>query len=224
MLILFEEILYTIYVFARQLSLSDNCAILFQSFIKILEMNVNQLPAPSNTILSNNPLLTTSISQLTQQQQQQQQQTSPHQQPSHQLSMAIHHHYHPQNPNLQQFANTPPILSITYLLFSNSNTGSTSLTNERLNHTTDLATLTLETLYLLARQMGGRFFVFAPMFDRILIRNSNYSRLYEQLMINCREASFHTFWANQNFVSGKKPDRNLTCNLLNVNKYFFYLK
>lgn len=101
-------------------------------------------------------------------------------------------------------ANTPPILSITYLLFSNSNTGATSLTNERLNQTTDLATLTLETLYLLARQMGGRFFVFAPMFDRILIRNSSYSKLYEQLMMNCRDASFHAFWANQNFLNGMK--------------------
>lgn len=181
-----QEIMFTIYTFARQLSLSDNCAILFQSFIKILESNATNLPGPNSTILASNPLLTQSIAQLSQQLTSQQSQSIQHQQNQ-----------------LQQFQNTPPILSITYLLFSNSNTGSTNLTSERLSHTTELATLTLETLYLLARQMGGRFFVFAPMFDRILIRNSAYSKMYEQLMINCREASFHTFWANQNFVTGK---------------------
>lgn len=176
-----QDIMYTIYTFARQISLSDNCAILFQSFIKILELNSSSLPGPNSTILSNNPLLTQNIASLTSQQQQ------PAEVPSLQL---------------QQLQNTPPILSITYLLFSNSNTGTSNLISEKITNNTDLGTLTLETLYLLARQMSGRFFVFAPMFDRILIKSKNYSRLYEQLMINCREASFHTFWSNQNFITG----------------------
>lgn len=182
--------MFTIYTFARQLSLSDNCAILFQAFIKILDANVNNLPSPNNNILANNPILTQPISQLTQAST-----------PSGIANYVTSNQHSSQMMN--HFSNTPPILSITYLLFSNSNTGSSSLTNDRLSHTTDLATLTLETLYLLARQMGGRFFVFSPMFDRILIRNNNYSKLYEQLMVNCRDASFHTFWANQNFLSGK---------------------
>lgn len=196
--------MFTIYNFARQLSLSDNCAILFQSFIKILETNVGNLPLPSNNILGNNPLLTQSISQLSQSSSSANLTNSDTALSNQQPPIVIHNHnQYRQNLNMQQLANTPPILSITYLLFSNSNTGSNSLTNERLSLTTDLATLTLETLYLLARQMGGRFFVFAPMFDRILIRNSSYSKLYEQLMMNCRDSCFHAFWANQNFVTGK---------------------
>ena len=184
--------------------MSDNCAILFQSFIKILETNVNNLPPPSSTILASNPILTQPISQIIQSTPSTSSAVSSNSsQIQSNQQAALTHHYYPQTSNMHQLPNTPPILSITYLLFSNSNTGSSSLTNDRLSHTTDLATLTLETLYLLARQMGGRFFVFAPMFDRILIRNNNYSKLYEQLMVNCRDASFHTFWTNQNFVSGK---------------------
>lgn len=181
-----QEIMFTIYTFARQISLSDNCAILFQSFIKILEQNSASLPSPNTTVLANNPLLTQSIASLGITSASTQQLQVPNQQ-------------HSFMPNVQ---NAPPILSITYLLFSNSNTGLTNLTNEKLTNETDLGTLTLETLYLLARQMSGRFFVFAPMFDRILIKNRNYSKLYEQLMVNCREASFHTFWANQNSAIG----------------------
>ena len=170
-----QEIMFTIYTFARQITLSDNCAILFQSFIKILEQYSSTLPAPSNNVISNNSLLNS---------QTQQSGTN-------------------QSQALQQYQ-APPILSITYLLFSNSNTGASSLTNEKLNEKTDLGTLTIETLYLLSRQMSGRFFVYAPMFDRILLKNKSYSKLYEQLMINCREATFHTMWSNQNSFMGKK--------------------
>jgi hypothetical protein len=169
-----QEIMFTIYTFARQITLSDNCAILFQSFIKILEQYSSTLPTPSNHNLSNNSLQT--------------QQSASSQNQS----------------QLVQQYQAPPILSITYLLFSNSNTGSSSLTNEKLNEKTDLGTLTIETLYLLSRQMSGRFFVYAPMFDRILLKNKSYSKLYEQLMINCREATFHTIWSNQNSFMGKK--------------------
>jgi phosphatidylinositol kinase/protein kinase (PI-3 family) len=165
-----QEIMFTIYTFARQITLSDNCAILFQSFIKILEQFSDKLPAPSQSVTQ----------QLTQQSTQ---------------------------PASYQ---APPILSITYLLFSNSNTGSPSLTNEKLNASTDLGTLTIETLYLLSRQMSGRFFVYAPMFDRILLKNKNYSKLYEQLMINCREATYHTLWSGSQvsmFIDGINDNR-----------------
>ena len=166
-----QEIMFTIYTFARQITLSDNCAILFQSFIKILEQFSSSLPAPSNNFLnSQNPSTSSSNTQQTPSQ------------------------------ALQQFQ-APPILSITYLLFSNSNTGSSSLTNEKLNASTDLGILTIETLYLLSRQMSGRFFVYAPMFDRILLKNKTYSKLYEQLMVNCREATYHTIWSNQNSLN-----------------------
>jgi len=171
-----QEIMFTIYTFARQITLSDNCAILFQSFIKILEQYSSTLPAPSNHNFSNTSLQTP--------------QSANSQQQQHQSQL------------VQQYQ-APPILSITYLLFSNSNTGSSSLTNEKLNEKTDLGTLTIETLYLLSRQMSGRFFVYAPMFDRILLKNKSYSKLYEQLMINCREATFHTIWSNQNSFMGK---------------------
>ncbi|CAF0752879.1 unnamed protein product [Brachionus calyciflorus] len=171
------DIMFTIYNFAKQISLSDNCAVLFQSFTKILEESSGELPMPSNTVLSSNTLLTQNISNL----------PPP-----------------PQVQTIGQFDNylaTPPILSITYLLFTNSNSGSNNLTNEKLTNTTDLGVLTLETLYLLARQMNGKFLIFAQMFDRILIKNKSYSKLYEQLMVNCREASFHQFWTAHNMNS-----------------------
>jgi hypothetical protein len=53
-----QEIMLTIYTFARQITLSDNCAILFQSFIKILEQYSSTLPAPSNHNFSNTSLQT----------------------------------------------------------------------------------------------------------------------------------------------------------------------
>lgn len=144
---------------------------MFQSFIKILEQYASNLPPPSNQILSSNILLSPQAQDSKQQQQ--------------------------QPTNNTQSVQGPAILSITYLLFSNSNTGASSLTSEELKSSTDISTLTIETLYLLSRQMSGRFFVFAPMFDRILLKNKHYSKLYEQLLINCREATFHTMWANQ---------------------------
>lgn len=182
-----QEIMFTIYTFARQITLSDNCAILFQSFIKILEQYSSTLPAPSNHVISNNSLL-----------------NSQSQQPTTQTQA------------IQQYQ-APPILSITYLLFSNSNTGSSSLTNEKLNEKTDLGTLTIETLYLLSRQMSGRFFVYAPMFDRILLKNKSYSKLYEQLMINCREATFHTIWSNQNSFIGMKTNNRFLQSIFFLN-------
>ncbi|RNA43682.1 serine threonine- kinase mTOR isoform X2, partial [Brachionus plicatilis] len=171
------DLMFTIYTFAKQINLCDNSAILFQSFRKILEESSNDLPMPNNSILTNNPLLTQNISNL-----------SPT--PSTQNSAQV-----------DSYLSTPPVLSITYLLFTNSNNGTGNLTNERISRATDIGILTLETLYLLARQMNGNFLVFAHMFDRILIKNKNYSKLYEQLMINCREASFHQFWATYNQLS-----------------------
>ncbi len=56
-----QEIMYTIYTFARQITISDNCAILFQSFIKILEQNATTLPSPNEQVLRNNPLIQQSI-------------------------------------------------------------------------------------------------------------------------------------------------------------------
>lgn len=164
--------LFTIYTFAKQINLCDNSAILFQSFRKILEESSNDLPMPNNTILTNNPLLTQNIAN---------------------LSPPVSN----QN-GAQVEPSTPPILSVTYLLFTNSQNGTNNLTSERITQTTDIGILTLETLYLLARQMNGNFLVFAHMFDRILIKNKNYSKLFEQLMINCREASFHQFWTSFN--------------------------
>ncbi len=86
----------------------------------------------------------------------------------------------------------PSTLSITYFLFSNTAASPASLTCERLSIATHLGTLTIETLYLLAKQMGARFFVYAPMFDRILLKNKTYESLYEQLLVYCREATYHT--------------------------------
>lgn len=94
----------------------------------------------------------------------------------------------------------PQVLSITHFLFSNSSASPPSLTNEKLSTNDKLAnlgTLTIETLYLLAKQMGSRFFVYAPMFDRILLKNRTYSRLYEQLIIYCREATYHSIWPDK---------------------------
>lgn len=56
-----QEIMYTIYTFARQITISDNCAILFQSFIKILEQSSATLPQPNEQVLKNNPLIQQSI-------------------------------------------------------------------------------------------------------------------------------------------------------------------
>jgi len=86
----------------------------------------------------------------------------------------------------------PSALSITYFLFSNTTASPASLTCEPLSTSSHLGTLTIETLYLLAKQMGARFFVYAPMFDRILLKNKTYESLYEQLLIYCREATYHT--------------------------------
>lgn len=166
------DFMFTIYTFAKQINLCDNSAILFQSFRKILEESSNDLPMPNSTILTNNPLLTQNISNVTP--------------PVSNQSSA------------QTEQSTPPILSVTYLLFTNAQNGANNLTSERITRTTDIGVLTLETLYLLARQMNANFLVFAHMFDRILIKNKNYSKLFEQLMINCREASFHQFWTSFN--------------------------
>ncbi len=162
-----QEIMFTIHTFARQITLSDNCAILFQSFIKILEKNATSLPSP--------------VSQLTN---------------SQTLFQSIQRRDSSANGGQQQPFQVPPVLSITYLLFSNSHASPSSLTGEELSASSNLGTLTIETLYLLARQMNGRFFVYAPMFDRILLKNKNYSRLYEQLLVYCREATYHSVWMN----------------------------
>nr|AWV66626.1 serine/threonine-protein kinase mTOR [Brachionus rotundiformis] len=175
------DFMFTIYTFAKQINLCDNSAILFQSFRKILEESSNDLPMPNNTILANNPLLTQNISNL-----------SP---PSCSQNSG----------QFDSYLTTPPILSITFLLFTNSNNGANSLTNERISRSTDIGVITLETLYLLARQMNGNFLVFSHMFDRILIKNKSYSKLYEQLMTNCREASFHQFWATYNQTQTNQP-------------------
>ena len=47
-----RDILYTIYVFARQITLSDNCAILFQSFRKLLEQHADSLPPPTAPLVA----------------------------------------------------------------------------------------------------------------------------------------------------------------------------
>ncbi len=62
-----QEIMFTILTFARQITISDNCAILFQSFIKILEQNSTHLPPPNAQILQNNPLIQQSIETFKQQ-------------------------------------------------------------------------------------------------------------------------------------------------------------
>lgn len=182
--------MFTIYDFARQITMSDNCAILFQSFIKILEQNSSNLPPPNNQILANNPLIQQSITALQQQYAFQRDR---------------------QNANSNHPIQVPQVLSITYLLFSNSSASPASLTNERLSTDTRLGTLTIETLYLLAKQMGGRFFVYAPMFDRILLKNRTYAELYEQLMIYCREATYHTITPGQ-------PNPNILNNPFNQMK------
>ena len=171
-----QEIMFTIYTFAQKITLSDNCAILFQSFIKILEQNSANLPAPHNQVLSNNPLIMQSIAVVQQQ------------------NAALQER---QAVSSGQGLQVPNVLSITYLLFSNTAGSPASLTNEKLGVNTDLGTLTIETLYLLARQMNGRFFVYALMFDRILLKNKAYAKLYEQLMVYCRESTYHTIWTNQ---------------------------
>jgi hypothetical protein len=107
------------------------------------------------------------------------------------------------------------VLSITHFLFSNSAASPPSLTNEKLNQNErlpNLGTLTIETLYLLAKQMGSRFFVYAPMFDRILLKNKAYSKLYEQLIIYCREATYHSIWPE------KYNSQNLHNNPFNQSK------
>jgi hypothetical protein len=95
-----------------------------------------------------------------------------------------------------------PILSISYLLFLNAKNGPSNLTNETLTINTDVVTLTLETLYLLARQLGNRYYVFAAMFDKILLKNRYYSTLHEQLILNSREASFHIYWSDLKLHNG----------------------
>jgi hypothetical protein len=167
-----QDIMFTLYTFARQITLSDNCAILFQSFIKILEQSSNDIPVPSSSILLNSSLIV--------------------------QSLAFNHEKSNNNtiPDASSImtgsAGSSPVFSITYLLFSHSTTTPASLTNEKINESSNLSLLTIETLYLLARQMSGRFFVYAPMFDRILIRNKSYSKLYDLLMVYCRESTIHT--------------------------------
>jgi hypothetical protein len=51
--------MYTIYTFARQTTISDNCAIFFQSFLKIHEQNSTHLPPQIRQIF--NPLIQQSI-------------------------------------------------------------------------------------------------------------------------------------------------------------------
>ncbi len=190
-----QEIMFTIHTFARQITLSDNCAILFQSFIKILEKHVAKLPPPNAAQTQINNQLAQASSSFQRQDSQQQQ---------------------------QQSFQIPPVLSITYLLFSNTNASPSNLTGEELSAISNLGTLTIETLYLLARQMSGRFFVYAPMFDRILLQNKNYSKLYEQLLVYCREATFHSVWPNPNDISNISHSNMSAENL--TGKYKFKIK
>ena len=167
-----QDIMFTIYIFAKQITLSDNCAILFQSFMKILELHSESLPGVSSQTIANNPILT---------------------------------------PNSNNQLQQPPVLSITYLLFSNSSSSPMNLTDEKLSASSKLGVLTIETLYLLSRQMGGRFFVYAPMFDRILMKNKSYAKLYEQMVVYCREATFHTVWTqsvSMTSITSTKPPMN----------------
>ena len=185
-----QDLMYTLYTFARQISLSDNCAILFQCFIRILESNSLNMQPPAHKVLSNNPMLTSTLRNM--------QQNSSDQQD---LEISMQQQVSTASLNYGVQQQQTPILSVSYLLFLNSRNGIDNLTDENLSIHSDLITLTLETLYLLARQLGNKYFVFATMFDKILLKNRHYSRLHEQLIINSREASFFIYWNNMSLLN-----------------------
>lgn len=178
-----QDLMFTIHAFARQISLGDNCALLFHCFVRILESpEGSSIAAPSKEVLSTNPLLNKSIKSNSQ---------SDHSFDGLTESTTM-------SPPQQQ----PPVFSVSYLLFLNSKNGTNTLTNETLDNSTDLATLTLESLYLLARQLGHKYFVFASVVDNILIKSKNYSKLHEQLITNSREACFFMYWNNLKLITG----------------------
>jgi FKBP12-rapamycin complex-associated protein len=179
-----QDLMFTIYTFARHLSLSDNCAILFQCFIKILEKGFSTLPPVSNKQQSNIPILSLPLK-------------------NYQEPQQTHSHDNIADAYNLGHSTTEPILSMSYLLFLNARNDATTLTTDNLDPKTDLVTLTLETLYLLARQLGNKYFVFASMFDKILIKNKSYSKLNEQLLINSRESSFYMYWNDFRLLTGK---------------------
>jgi hypothetical protein len=146
----------------------------------MLETNVTNMQPPTSKILSSNPLLAMPLKNIPPQ--------DAEQDPSSHLNQ----------PSQQQ----QPILSISYLLFLNAKNGINNLTNETLTTKTDLVTLTLETLYLLARQLGNKYFVFASMFDKILLKNRYYAKLHEQLILNSRESSFYVYWSDVKLLNG----------------------
>ena len=123
-----QDLMYTIYTFAKNITLTDNCATLFQSFIKILNQYL--------------PMVTTA----------------------------------------------PPLSAPNNNQASNGNFKlPASLRNEKLTAQTDIILLVLETLYLIAKQMGpSKFSIYVPMFDKILLKNKHYSKIYEQLTSYCK--------------------------------------
>ncbi len=134
-----QEIMFTIFTFAKKLDVSNKYTSLFQGIARILEQNVSSLPEPHYLFTFN---------------------------------------YECSNKADKSFS---------WLLFMGSIFQEIFMTNEPLNSLTDLNILTLETLHLLSRKMGNDFALFAPMFDRILLKNEKYSNIYEKLQTQVLE-------------------------------------
>jgi FKBP12-rapamycin complex-associated protein len=85
-----------------------------------------------------------------------------------------------------QSNSTPPIF--TSYLTNQRQTSFPSLTNIKINNQTDLLLIVLETQYIVAKQMGSKFSMYMPMFDKIILKKGNYLKFYEQLVTNWKHA------------------------------------
>lgn len=113
-----QDILFTIYTFAKQINLSDNCALVFQSLVRVLDQYL------------------TSTTQL--------------------IPKKI----------------------------------------DKLDTHSDACYLTLEIIYLLARQLNSRFIAFTSMFDRIIKRQQTYYKLFETIISCCQDGNWSSVQRN----------------------------
>ena len=128
-----QEIMFTLYTYAKHMTLTEYIAMIFQCFVRLFEQyptTINQLPLQTQTFTS--------------------------------------------------CISTQKGVSVIVV--------PSSLTSLKINGHSDLISLVLETLYIIARQVGQPFSIYKQMFDKVLAKSKTYCKLYEHMLSCYNEA------------------------------------